>query len=65
VLFRIAQQYRRSLGEADLNVLHDKQAGWHAARQLDFAAYRQQIGQPLDDISTEWPIRRLAEQQAA
>lgn len=65
VLFRIAQQYRRSLGEADLNDLHDKQAGWHAERQNDFAAYREQIGKPLDDISTEWPIRRLAEQQAA
>lgn len=65
VLFRIAQQYRRSLGEADLNVLHDKQAGWHAKRQADFAAYREQIGEPLTDISTEWPVRRLVEERAA
>jgi len=65
VLFRIAKQYHRSLGSADLNDLHDKQAEWHAARQLDFAAYRKQIGQPLDDISTEWPIRRLVEERAA
>lgn len=27
--------------------------------------YRERIGEPLTDFSTEWPIRRLAEQQAA
>lgn len=65
VLFRMAQQYPRSLGTADLHELHDKQTVWHAERQRDFAQYRESIGKPLDDISTEWPIRRLAEKQAA
>lgn len=65
VLFRMAQQYPRSLGTADLNDLHDKQAVWHAERQRDFAAYRESIGKPLDDISTEWPIRIPAEERAA
>ena len=65
VLFRIAKQYPRSIGTADLNELHDKQVAWHAERQTDFAAYRERIGEPLTDISTEWPIRRLAEAAAA
>lgn len=58
VLFRIAKQYPRSIGTADLHELHDKQAAWHAERQTDFAAYRESIKQPLTDVSTEWPIRR-------
>jgi DNA polymerase III alpha subunit (gram-positive type) len=61
VLFRIAKQYPRSIGTADLNELHDKQVEWHAERQRDFAAYRERIGEPLTDISTDWPIRRPAE----
>lgn len=65
VLFRIAKQYPRSIGTADLHELHDKQAVWHAERQADFAAYRERIGEPLTDISTEWPIRRPAEVAAA
>lgn len=65
VLFRIAQQYPRSLGNADLNELHDKQTVWHAERQRDFAAYRESIGKPLTDISDEWPIRTQVKEQAA
>jgi DNA polymerase-3 subunit epsilon len=65
VLFRIAKQYPRSIGTADLNELHDKQIEWHAERQRDFAAYRERIGEPLTDFSTEWPIRRPAEDRAA
>jgi DNA polymerase-3 subunit epsilon len=65
VLFRIAKQYSRSIGTVDLHELHDKQVQWHAARQADFAAYRERIGEPLTDFSTEWPIRRPVEERAA
>lgn len=65
VLFRIAKQYPRSIGTVDLHELHDRQVVWHAERQADFAAYRRQIGDPLDDISTEWPIRTQAVKTAA
>lgn len=65
VLFRIAKQYPRSIGTVDLHELHDKQVAWHAERQADFAAYRERIGEPLTDISTEWPIRRPVEEKAA
>lgn len=65
VLFRIAKQYPRSIGTADLGELHDKQIQWHAERQADFAAYRERIGEPLTDFNTEWPIRRPAEARAA
>jgi DNA polymerase-3 subunit epsilon len=65
VLWRIAQQYQRSIGGVDVQTLHDWQVGWHAERQSDFAAYRVRQGQPADDISTEWPIRRATEQRAA
>lgn len=65
VLYRMAQQYPRSLGTADLHNLHDKQIQWHAERQRDFAAYRESIGKPLDDISTEWPIRTVGLEVAA
>lgn len=65
VLFRIAKQYPRSIGTADLHELHDKQVQWHHERQSDFAAYRERIGEPLTDFSTEWPIRRLVQEQVA
>lgn len=58
VLFKIAKRFPRSIGTVDLHELHDKQVGWHHERQTEFAAYRERIGEPLTDFSTEWPIRR-------
>lgn len=65
VLWRIAEQYQRSIGGVDVQTLHDWQVGWHAERQHEFKAYRESIKKPLTDFSPEWPIRRPAEQRAA
>jgi DNA polymerase-3 subunit epsilon len=37
--------------------LHAAQAGWHAARQADFAAYLKRVGKPADDVCGEWAMR--------
>jgi DNA polymerase-3 subunit epsilon len=58
VAWRIAEKYRR-VQALTLPELHAAQVGWHAERQADFAAYRQRIGQPVDDVSGEWPVRAL------
>ena len=65
VLFRIAKQYPRSIGTADLHELHDRQIGWHAERMTNFAQYLRGKGEDPKDVDGSWPIRRLAEQQAA
>lgn len=57
VLWQIAVKYPK-VGGVSVEELHGLQIAWHAERQRDFAAYRESIGEPLTDISTEWPIRR-------
>lgn len=64
VLFKIAKKYPK-IGGVTVDQLHNLQIVWHAEKQRSFAEYRESINQPLSDISTEWPIRRLAEGRAA
>lgn len=42
---------------ATMAELHQAQQVWHRERQRDFIAYREKIGQPVDDVDTCWPIR--------
>ena len=65
VLFRIAKQYSRSIGTVDPQELHDRQIGWHAERQADFAKYLRGKGEDASDVDGSWPIRRLAVERAA
>lgn len=65
VLWRIAEQYKRSIGSKDLHEIHDAQAVWHSKRQHEFKEYRESINKPLTDFSPEWPIRRPAQRRAA
>lgn len=65
VLFKIAKKYPTKVGDLTVDELHDLQIDWHAEKQREFAAYRESIKKPLSDISTEWPLRRLAEGRAA
>lgn len=64
VAYRLAQKYER-LAAMTLEELQPAQARWHAERQADFRAYRERIGEPLDDISEEWPMRAYQERAAA
>jgi DNA polymerase-3 subunit epsilon len=43
-----------------LQELHDAQAGWHRARQEDFAAYLRRTGKSTDGVCTAWPQRPYA-----
>ena len=42
-----------------------KQAAQYREQQLSFADYRRKRGEPLDDESTDWPIRPILERSAA
>lgn len=46
-------------GELDLEELHVFLADAYAFQRASFAEYRRRKGQPLDDESTDWPIRYL------
>lgn len=49
----------------DLDELTAWQQAQYAEQRRSFADYRRRKGEPLDDESTDWPIRPLAEQVAA
>lgn len=46
--------------ELTVDELMEKQAGWHRARQNDFAAYLQRSGKDASDVNGDWPIRGAA-----
>jgi DNA polymerase-3 subunit epsilon len=56
VAWAIAQKYP-DLAAMNLRDLHTAQAGWHAERQADFAAYLRRTGKPADDVCGDWPLR--------
>jgi DNA polymerase-3 subunit epsilon len=60
VAWRIGTTYP-AVAALSLPELHTAQAGWHAARQEDFAAYLRRQGKPADDVSGEWPLRLAGE----
>lgn len=41
----------------DLDALTEWQADQYREQRLSFAEYRRRKGEPLDDVSTDWPIR--------
>ena len=45
--------------------LHGYQADAYREQRLSFAEYRREKGQPLDDESTDWPIRPVRTQEVA
>ena len=47
------------------NELHGYQADAYREQRLSFAEYRRERGQPLDDESTDWPIRPVRTQEVA
>lgn len=55
----LGQRYRYPLGRMSAAQLHTSQQGWYAEQVTSFAAYRARTGNPLIDISTDWPIRPL------
>ena len=40
----------------DWRAVNEKQAGWHRARQRDFAAYLERVGRDPSEVSTAWPL---------
>lgn len=46
----------------DLDALTEWQRDQYREQRLSFAAYRRKRGEPLDDESTDWPIRALTAQ---
>lgn len=59
---RLAWRIPQALPEVaalSLDELHDRQAGWHAERQEDFAAYLRREGKDDSDVSSEWPLRAV------
>jgi DNA polymerase-3 subunit epsilon len=56
VAWAIAQRYP-DIAAMNLSHLHEAQAGWHAERQADFAAYLRRTGKPADDVCGDWPMR--------
>jgi DNA polymerase-3 subunit epsilon len=60
VAWRIATEHP-GIAAASLADLQPLQAGWHAARQADFAAYLRRQGKTADDVDGEWPLRTLTE----
>lgn len=49
----------------DLETLTQWQADHYREQRLSFADYRRRKGEPLDDESTDWPIRLPADPKAA
>ena len=49
----------------DLDALTQWQADQYREQRLSFAAYRRKRGEPLDDETTDWPIRALTAQPSA
>ena len=41
---------------ADWREFNARQAGWHEARQRDFAAYLERTGKDSSSVNTRWPI---------
>jgi DNA polymerase-3 subunit epsilon len=56
VAWAICQRYPQ-IAAMPLPDLHAAQAGWHAERQADFAAYLRRVGKPADDVCGDWPLR--------
>lgn len=64
VAWRIAKNYAE-VGQMDLRDLHIFQVKEFEAQRRSFAEYRRRKGEPLDDESTDWPLRPYAEQVEA
>lgn len=61
VAWRIAKSYAE-VGQMGLRDLHIFQVEQFEAQRRSFAEYRRRKGEPLDDESTDWPLRPYAEQ---
>lgn len=64
IAWRIAAAHPE-VGQMDADTLTQWQADQYREQRLSFAAYRRKRGEPLDDESTDWPIRALAAQPSA
>lgn len=62
VAYAIAARYP-NVARMPLPALHHAQAGWHRARQADFAAYLRRVGKPADDVCGDWPIRTTSSEE--
>ena len=58
VAWALAQRYPKL--QMGLGDLHDFQVVWAAEQVASFAAYRERIGDPLDDVDLAWPVRPWA-----
>lgn len=56
---------RLTLGEMDLRDLHAYQVEAYEAQKRSFIEYRRRNGNPLDDESTDWPLRPFVAQGEA
>ncbi|MFC0626126.1 exonuclease domain-containing protein [Kribbella deserti] len=57
LMWKLATRYPREIGARPVDVLHDLQVKWHAARQADFADYLRRKGEDASDVDGSWPIR--------
>lgn len=64
IAWRIATNYPE-VGRLDLHELNQWQADRYREQRLSFAAYRRKRGEPLDDESTDWPIRPVRTERTA
>ena len=63
IAWKIGRRYDDLPESAD--ELHTFQADAYREQRLSFAEYRREKGQPLDDESTDWPIRPVRTQEVA
>jgi DNA polymerase-3 subunit epsilon len=64
LLFKLASKFDLS-AEFTLHQIHDGQVEWRAEQMASLAEYFRKQGKDASDVDGSWPIRRLAEQQAA
>lgn len=64
IAWRIGGNYPE-VGRLDLDALTEWQRDQYREQRLSFAAYRRKRGEPLDDETTDWPIRALTAQPSA
>lgn len=60
VLAGRATRSGQRLGDLPLDDLHALQVDWYAEQRRSFADYKAKRGEPVDDVSTDWPIRQAA-----
>jgi DNA polymerase-3 subunit epsilon len=60
IAWRICQMYPQ-IAAMSLESLHEAQAKWHRARQESFKQHRARIGEPVNDVCGDWPLRPIRE----